>query len=73
MQNKLIKFAQNTIVFVLTIAFLTLVIDSTLCFMTSLITEYSFVECFVCIGNQFLTFFTAVTVFITAMYHLDKN
>lgn len=73
MQNKLIKFAQNTIVFVLTIAFLTLVIDSTLCFLASLVTEYSFEECFVCLGNEILTFFTALTVLFATVYHLDQK
>jgi hypothetical protein len=73
MQNKLIKFAQNTIVSVLTIAFVTLVIDSTLCFLSSLVTQYSFVECFVCLGNEIVLFFTAFSVIIAALWYLDNK
>ncbi len=64
MQKQIIKFAKNIIAIVATIAIVTLVISTILCIMASLVSPFSFVECFKSGGNHAIVFFTAIVVTI---------
>jgi hypothetical protein len=73
MQNQAIKFVKNIIIFVATIAIVTLLISMILCFMASLVSCHSFVECFKSDGNHIVVFFTAIAFTIGFAIELSSN
>jgi len=73
MQNQIINFAKNTIIIVATIAIVTLVISTILCLVASLLSPFSFVECFKSGVNNVIVFFIAIFVTIGVLVNISTD
>lgn len=73
MQNQIINFAKNVIIIVATIAIVTLVISTILCLVASLLSPFSFVECFKSGVNNVIVFFIAIFVTIGVLVNISTD
>ncbi len=73
MQNQIINFAKNVIIIVATIAIVTLVVSTILCLVASLLSPFSFVECFKSGVNNVIVFFIAIFVTIGVFVSISTD